>query len=162
MDLLAITTKQTPLTKEEIKFVKSQKIDWEDTSKDKTLSEAFIEAFANKVDWSLIFVNQTLSEQFIEKWADKFDREVWWAISINQVLSEAFIEKHADKVDWDMIAAHQKLSEPFIAKMRFHFNWHYIRCNRIFDKKIRKKYAVYEVEKSYDLGLADLALGGAK
>ena len=95
-------------------------IDWNDISKNKKLSEDFIEENADKVNWMLISEYQKLSEPFIERHAD----DVYWPyISIHQKLSEPFIERHADDVSWDMISIFQKLSEPFIEKFRDRVDW---------------------------------------
>ena len=64
-------------------------------------------------DWNDISRNKTLSEDFIEKYKDKVD---WNEISFHQKLSERFIEKHADKVNWRYITYCQKLSKEFLRK----------------------------------------------
>ena len=95
-------------------------IDWIDVSRNRKLSENFIEKHANQVDWFYISMYQKLSEDFIEKYKDKVN---WSCISICQKLSEDFIDKYADKVDWYYISTFQKLSESFIERHKDKVDW---------------------------------------
>jgi hypothetical protein len=82
----------------------------------KKYQEEILEQYSSKftmLDWLRISIFQTLSEHFIEKYADKWD---WVYISRYQTLSESFMEKYKDKVDWYWISRHQKMSEDFIIK----------------------------------------------
>ncbi len=126
-----------------------------------TLSEAFIEEFADKLNWEYVSKNQKLSEPFIEKWADKIN---WYWISSYQTLSESFIEKWADKLTWDFICGRQKLSESFIEKWSNKVNWGLISCHQKLSEdfiikhkdKINFKYLTYDKRKniSYKIYLA--------
>ena len=99
------------------------KYDWNWISRYNTLSEEFIEEFADKVNWYCISVHQKLSESFIRKHADKVN---WSAISSTQTLSEDFIREFQDKVVWYNISAYQKLSESFIREYQHKVVWYCI------------------------------------
>lgn len=96
------------------------KMNWEEISRYKGLSEIFIKKYIDRVDWYLISKYQKLSEDFIEEHTDKI---YWYYISIYQHLSESFIDKHTDKVDWNQIFKCQNLSEDFIDKYIDKVNW---------------------------------------
>jgi len=99
------------------------KIDWDNISITKELSEDYIEQYHDKLNWLFICKNQKLSENFIEKHLDKID---WFIICENQKLSENFIEKHQDKVLWFLISQYQTLSEKFILKFHNKVEWYLI------------------------------------
>lgn len=66
------------------------------------------------IDWEYISVYyNSLSEAFIEKFAERLN---WIGISRYQKLSEPFIERNAERLDWEDISGFQSLSEPFIKK----------------------------------------------
>ena len=98
-------------------------IDWFNVSRNRKLSENFIEGHKYDVYWHWISKYQNLSEPFIEKHADKVD---WHCISTYQKLSEGFIEQHKNDIDWEMISEHQKLSESFIEQHKDEVNWYSI------------------------------------
>lgn len=97
--------------------------DWQQIAMWQTLSDKFIDKYADKLCWYSISNFQKLSEDMIEKYQHKM---YWRYISMQQKLSESFIEKHADKVDWTYISQYQKLSESFINKYINKVNKHFI------------------------------------
>lgn len=105
----------------------ADRLNWEYVSKRQILSEPFMEKWAHKIGWYWVSSYQILSEPFIEKWADKL---VWDFICSSQTLSEPFIEKWAHKVDWAVISTHQKLSEDFIIKHKDKIKFEYLTYNK--------------------------------
>lgn len=86
-------------------------IHWGNISRNKCLSEEFMEENKDKIDWNDISVFQTMSESFIEKHKDLVS---WNGISRYQVLSEDFLIKHKDQVDWNIVCSSQILSREFM------------------------------------------------
>lgn len=116
----------------------ADRLNWEYVSKRQTLSEPFMEKWADKIGWYWVSSYQILSESFIEKWADKL---VWEFICASQILSEPFIEKWAHKVNWDVISTDQELSEDFIIKHKDKINFQ----NLVFNKKVNISYKIHLV-----------------
>ena len=112
-------------------------LDWFDVSRNRKLSENFIEKYKNKVNWISISMHQKLSEDFIEKHADKVD---WDCISESQKLYEDFIEKHKDDVNWFWISMYQKLSENFIEQHKNDVDWYWISKYQKLSKQFIEKY----------------------
>lgn len=68
------------------------KIDWENISKNKNLTENFIREFENNIDWFYISGFQNLSEDFLLE----FKNKIYWnniAYNKNLSLSKNFTEK---------------------------------------------------------------------
>ena len=112
-------------------------IDWFDVSRNRKLSENFIEKHANQVDWFYISMYQKLSEPFIEQHKNDVN---WDWISMYQNLSEDFIEKHKDDVNWFWISMYQKLSENFIEQHKNDVDWFYISEYQKLSKQFIEKY----------------------
>lgn len=96
-------------------IIDPNKADWRRISERLSLSEEFIERYADRVNWYYISCCQCLSEEFIARYADRVD---WDCISY-KCLSEAFIERYADRVNWDYISHYQRLSEAFIKRHKY-------------------------------------------
>ena len=76
------------------------------------IEQSIIPRFTETYDaWAWISAFPSLTEDFIDTYADKLD---WEKISRCQKLSEKFIEDHIDLVHWDEIVKHQVLSPEFI------------------------------------------------
>ena len=149
------------------------KDDWNRISRYNTLSEEFIEEFADKVNWSTISYAQTLSEDFIRKFQHKMDwyyisafqklsedfiREYqhkvnWYGISMCQKLSEDFMREFQDKVDWKYISEYQKLSEDFISKFQDKVDWHciskYQKLSEDFISELKDKLGIKFIKDSW-------------
>ena len=113
------------------------KYDWNWISRYNTLSEEFIEEFADKVNWYCISVHQKLSESFIRKHADKVN---WSAISSTQTLSEDFIREFQSKVSWNSISVFQKLSEDFIREFQDKVVWYNISAYQKLSESFIREY----------------------
>ncbi len=101
-----------------------ERLYWENVFLYQDLPDGFIRRHINKIkNWKAVCSRQTLTEDFIEEFADKVD---WHEISINQTLSEDFIRKFALKVDWDCISMCQIMSEDFVREMHQFVNWYNI------------------------------------
>jgi len=112
-------------------------INWDYLSKEKFLSEPFIEKFQDKFYWDSISKNQKLSEEFIEIHQDQID---WFRISMFQKLSEPFIEKFYNRVFWDEICEKQTLSEPFMEKFAHKIWWHLIASSQTLSEDFIEKH----------------------
>ncbi len=114
------------------------KVNWEEVSYDKKLSEYFIKKYSNKVNWNFISKYQELSEKLIEKYSDKVN---WYFISQYQKMSEPFIEKFADEVNWGELSYNKKLSEDFIEKYSDKVNWKYISIYQKLSEEFIEKFS---------------------
>jgi len=117
-------------------LIKKDKVNWNNISKYKKLSEKFIREFKDKVDWNNISATHKLSEKFIKEFKDKVD---WDCISSYQKLSEKFIRELKGKVSWDCISSYQKLSEKFIREFQDKVDWYNIsETHKLSEKFIRE------------------------
>lgn len=121
---------------------------WSDISEYQTLSEQFMEDFANHINWRLCSIHQKMSESFIEKWKNKVD---WRFVTTNNVLSEEFIDKHVKDfsndfgyVFWSRMLKQQKLSRKFMRKYKKKIKWCDVRDSllhgEIFNSNLNMKF----------------------
>jgi hypothetical protein len=113
-------------------------VSWFSISANQKLSEAFMESHEDFICWPVISTYQNLSEAFMETHQDKIS---WTKISAYQKLTEAFIEKHQDKVWWYAISSHQKLSESFIEKFQDKVTWPLILGYQKLSKEFIEKHS---------------------
>lgn len=126
----------------ELKFVSniikefSDKIDWENLSRYKYLSEYFIREFKDKLAWDYISSCQKLSEDFIREFKGYVK---WGEISYHQKLSEEFMDEFKDKLDWKYICMIQNLSEKFIDSHMDFIKFEYLGYNLTSDMVLKYK-----------------------
>ncbi|GIY56749.1 hypothetical protein CDAR_236061 [Caerostris darwini] len=89
----------------------SEKVEWDEVSRDRGMPESLIRKLKDKVNWEKISEFQELSEKFILEFKDKVN---WEKILEFQTLTEKLILMHDHKVFWPAISRYQKLSDKFI------------------------------------------------
>ena len=124
-----------------------RKVNWQDISWKKKLSEDFIREFKNKLNWYDISSRQKLSEDFIREFKDKVN---WIEISYYQQLSEDFIREFKDEVCWCDMSRCQKLSEDFIREFADYVDWEFISRYQ----KLSENF-IYEFKDKLDISLIE-------
>lgn len=112
-------------------------LDWALLTKHQIFSESFIEKHQSLLKWDQVAMYQKLSESFIEQFQNNFH---WYYISKHQTLSEEFMEKHAIRIKWNTISKSQKLSESFIEKFQAKLDWFDISENQELSESFIEKH----------------------
>lgn len=97
-------------------------LDWNEISKNESLSEDFIRENKDKLTMRLVLRYSQVSESFLEEYYMTFTSKEWRRLSKYQTISEDFIAKHEDQVVWKSICEGQVLSEPFIEEYWEHID----------------------------------------
>ncbi len=113
---------------------------WNTVSRYQTLSEDFIFKHAYKVDWKLVSWHQVLSEDFIRELHDFVD---WEGISLKQRLGERFIYEFQHSVCWMNISHAQSLGEEFIREFKDHVDWDGIVANQTLSDAFKQEMREY-------------------
>lgn len=113
------------------------KFSWYNLSCRKSMSDSFLNEFADQLHWKVVSRYTKLSHDNLRAFANRLDLE---AIARHQYLPEDIIERFAKDLDWDDLCWYQKLSENLIEAHLTKLNWGNISSVQALSKEFVKKY----------------------
>lgn len=94
-------------------------------------------------NWKQLSKERGLSESFLEEFIHKLDGE---SLSVYQNLSETFMEKHWSFLQWNLLCLHQSFSFSFILQHMMLIDWENLTCNPhivLTEEEWNKIYRMY-------------------
>ena len=113
------------------------KLDWDELSRNPSLTPALIEKYENKLNWDYLCLNPALTPALIEKYENKLN---WDWLSRNPSLTPAFIEKYEDKLYWDWLSQNPALTPALIEKYENNLEWYELSENPALTPALIEKY----------------------
>jgi hypothetical protein len=111
---------------------KCSKVDWDQVSKNTTVSVSYLEKNIDKVNWTLLSMNPGIPIQFFERYLDKVD---WVAISLNLNIPISMFRNNIDKVNWERLSWNPSVPDSFFVANASKIKWRDLSGHPRFMKK---------------------------